>query len=107
MLDKKPEMYFQKVVGDVTHAPLMLVRTIQFSARPHIAKTQWYRDILNDFFKPDAKTMIEDVMHSVVQVAYDSMKKDTFGLAIYTPEGNQLRSYHSDARQQDTKIIDG
>lgn len=86
---------------------LELTRTIQWSQRPSISKTKWYRDILNDFFKPDAKTMIEDVMHSVVQVAYDSMKKDTFGLAIYTPEGNQLRSYHSDARQQDTKIIEG
>lgn len=86
---------------------MLYVRTIQWSQRPHIAKTQWYRDILNDFFKHDAKTMIEDVMHSVVQVTYEAMKKDVFGLAIYTPEGNQLRSYHSDARQQDTKIIEG
>jgi hypothetical protein len=46
-------------------------------------------------------------MHSVVQTEYERLGKDTFGLAIYTPEGNQLRSYHSDARGTDEKIITG
>ena len=84
-----------------------ITRTIQYSQRPHIAKSDWYRQILSDHFKPNQKTMIEDVMHSVVQVAYDLQGcKDTYGLAIYTPIGNQLRSYHADGRGDDEKIIE-
>jgi hypothetical protein len=82
-----------------------IVRTIQWSQRPHIAKTDWYKEILTTFLK-DKKGMIEDVMHSVVQVKYGELGMDTFGLAIYTPQGNQLRSYHSDGRGGDEKIIE-
>lgn len=81
-------------------------RTIQWSQRPHIAKSDWYREILENHFGKEQRTMIEDVMHSVVQDAYHRDGKD-FGLTIYTPDGNQLRSYHSDARGTDTKIIEG
>lgn len=81
--------------------------TIQWSQRPHIAKTDWYTKILNSYFAPQDKTMIEDVMHGVVQVSYDKFKKDVFGLYIYTPDGNQLRSLHSDGRGTDEKIIIG
>jgi len=97
------------------HRPLMLgteevngikfTRTIQWSQRPHIAKTDWYRKILTDHFHPTHKTMIEDVMHSVVQCTYHEKQID-MGLVIYTPEGNILRSYHSDARGDDEKIIE-
>jgi hypothetical protein len=83
-----------------------LQRTIQWSQRPHIAKTDWYRDILEKYFAPQHKKMIEDVMHGVVQTYYASEGYDKFGLTIYTPEGNQLRSYHSDGRGTDTKIIE-
>lgn len=82
-------------------------RTIQWSQRPHIALTEWYRDILRNHFRNDEKTMIEDVMHGVVQDVYNLTGKDAFGLAIYTPDGNQLRSYHSDARGADEKITYG
>lgn len=81
--------------------------TIQWSQRPHIAKTKWYQSVLFDYFPDGAKTMIEDVMHSVVIRKYNELGFDTFGLAIYTPEGNQLRSYHSDGRGTDEKIITG
>lgn len=81
-------------------------KTVQWSQRPHIAKTQWYRDILRTYFKPQDKTMIEDVMHSIVIEAHKLEGKD-FGLGIYTPEGNQLRSYHSDGRGSDEKITYG
>ncbi len=82
------------------------VRTIQWSQRPHIALSDWYRKILKDHFGPEHKTMIEDVMHSVVQCAYHEKEYDTFGLTIYTPEGIQLRSYHSDGRKDDVKIVE-
>jgi hypothetical protein len=97
MLDKEP----------VEIEGVRLVRTIQFSARPNIAKTNWYRNILYDYFKPGQKSMIEDVMHSVVIEKYKFYGGDIMGLAVYAPIGNQLRSYHSDGRGSDTKIIDG
>jgi sulfur relay (sulfurtransferase) DsrF/TusC family protein len=105
MLDKKPQLHYIKLVGGEEHDKLMLVRTIQYSQRPHIASAKWYLEILKAFFG-DKKTMIEDVMHSVVQETYKERGLDIFGLAIYTPEGNQLRSYHSDGRGGDEKIIE-
>lgn len=110
MIDKEPQFaqagYAQYGKED-KKVTAWLTRTIQWSQRPHIAKTGWYRSILHKYFKPGQVTMIEDVMHSVVQTEYDMRKEDIFGLAIYTPEGNQLRSYHSDGRGLDVKIIEG
>lgn len=106
MLDKEPIMYHQRIKGGVTECLINCVRTIQWSQRPHIAKTDWYRKILATWFPEGKRTMIEDVMHSVVQVQYEQHGIDTFGLAIYTPEGNQLRSYHADGRGEDEKIIE-
>lgn len=105
IFERIPAEHQYLMIGEISeHFPI--TRTIQWSQRPHIAKAKWYIDILNEYFKPNAKTMIEDVMHSVVQVKYDELKKDIFGLAIYTPEGNQLRSYHSDGRGHDEKITE-
>lgn len=95
MLDKHPV-----IVDDVP-----ITRTIQWSQRPHIAKTDWYRKVLSENFPEGFKGMIEDVMHGVVQESYKEHKKDLFGLAIYTPPGNMLRSFHSDGRGTDEKII--
>ncbi len=105
MLDREPQMYYQAVHDGIASQPVMLTRTIQWSQRPHIAKTLWYHKILHTHFQATPKGMIEDVMHSVVQTAFHASGQDYFGLAIYTPEGNQLRSYHSDGRGSDEKII--
>lgn len=81
-------------------------KTIQYSSRPFIAKKAWMQDLLRMHFDPEHRTMIEDVMHGIVQSEYYRVKRDTFGMVIYTPEGNQLRSFHSDGRKDDTKIIE-
>lgn len=109
MLEEVSYPYKQSDMGPTTkhQNSVWFRRTIQFSARPHIAKTDWYRGILAKHFPGNHRTMIEDIMHSVVQESYKHKREDIFGLAIYTPEGNQLRSYHSDGRGADTKIIDG
>lgn len=82
------------------------MRTFQWSQRPHIARKSWYLDILNKHFD-GRKTMIEDVMHSVCEVQYNEHRRDTFGMFIYAPDGLKLRSYHSDGRGKDEKIIEG
>lgn len=107
MLGLEPEMHYQKIIGGQVSTPLMLTRTIQWSQRPHVAKTEWYKFILKNYFDKTPVSMIEDVMHSVVQTSFSELGHDKFGLAIYTPEGNQLRSYHADGRGDDEKIILG
>lgn len=97
MIDKEP----------VILEGVRLVRTLQYSQRPHIAKSNWYRSFLFDYFETGSKVMIEDVLHGVVISKEKEIGFDTFGLAIYTPEGNQLRSYHSDGRKTDEKIVEG
>lgn len=95
------------MIGSEVENGIQFQKTIQWSQRPHIAKNGWYKEILKNHFKPEDKTMIEDVMHSVVQDYYTEHGTDGFGLAIYTPPGNQLRSYHSDGRGNDEKITYG
>lgn len=103
ILPEHEYLMLQKI--EIEGVPLR--RTIQWSQRPHIASTDWYRDILNKYFQNGQKTMIEDVMHSIVQEDYKLTGKDNFYLSIYAPQGNMLRSYHSDGRGSDEKIITG
>lgn len=73
-------------------------RTIQWSQRPHMARTDWYRDVIDAEFPIESRTMIEDWMHGVCEVA-DS--PDVWRLAIYTPTDSIMgiqRSGHSDGR---------
>lgn len=97
MLDKSPKLFNN----------IPLIRTIQYSARPHVAKANWYRDLLFNYFPKHSKEMIEDRLHGIVIDKYNDLGYDTFGLAIYTPHGNQLRSYHSNGRGSDEKIVIG
>lgn len=76
-----------------------LRRTFQWSQRPHLASTGYYRRILGEF-PAASNTMIEDRMHSVCQVEpYDHNR-----LAIYHPDGDIKRSYHLDGRGSEPKF---
>lgn len=99
MLDSQPE--------EICGVPMM--RTIQWSQRPHLASTAFYRDMLNIYFSKDAKTMIEDQVHGHLIEAYKrdgTMGWFSWRVWIYTPEGNIKRSYHLDARGEDSKYED-
>lgn len=96
MLDRDPQ--------DIHGAPLL--RTVQWSQRPHLASTGFYRRILANDFPAGYVGMIEDRLHSVV----DSAWRDTglagwhrYRLWMYSPEGQIKRSYHLDARGADPK----
>lgn len=75
--------------------------TRQFSARPHLARTQWYREILHTFFSPDARTFVEDKLHSVAE-----SRQDRFRMLLYTPPGNIQRSTHLDTRGDEPKFTE-
>lgn len=96
MLDEQP-IY----INDVE-----IVRTAQWSQRPHLASTEFYRRILQDHFSPDAKCMIEDGIIGKVLGAFTREGKvgwNRFKLGIYTPPGDMKRSYNLDGRSGDPK----
>lgn len=80
------------------HGAFPYRRTVQWSQRPHLAGSNYYRRILRDHFPATGRTMIEDKMHSVAQV-----DPDNHVIVIYHPEGNIKRSLHSDGRGGDPK----
>lgn len=83
-------------------------QTVQWSQRPHVATTAFYRQVMS-LFSPDAKCFIEDFIHGVVWNAYlkdGKLAYNQWRLYIYTPEGNIRRSYHTDGRQGAEKYDD-
>jgi hypothetical protein len=78
-----------------------LKKTMQFSARPHIATVEFYRRLLLRF-SPKARCFIEDAAYSICQ----SGPWEEWKMAIYTPEGNCKRSLHLDGRSGESKFDD-
>jgi hypothetical protein len=86
-----------------------MVPTSQWSQRPHLASTDFYRNILDRYFTPGALSMIEDGIHGRVQEAWQSRGLagwNEFKCWIYSPDGNIKRSYHTDGRGRDSKFDD-
>lgn len=71
-----------------------LMRTAQWSQRPHLSKVSYYNHILNEYFSDKTNCMIEDRMHSIVQSEPQSHE-----IYIYHPKGGIKRSYHLDGRE--------
>lgn len=83
-----------------------VVRTMQWSQRPHLAGADWYAEVLAEHFRPEGRTMIEDVLHSVCEVAWNEHGDtgwEQWRLAVYAPEGSMVRSLHTDGRGADPK----
>lgn len=90
---------------DICGIPMM--KTMQWSQRPHLASTFFYREMLNEFVTDQSRTMIEDTVHGRVQT--DCQDSGIMGwykwrLWIYYPEGNIKRSYTTDGRKDDPKF---
>lgn len=87
-----------------------LLETIQWSQRPHLAHTSFYKYILAKNFSENARCFIEDKLHSVVQEDYQLMGKrgwDIWKLFIYCPdEKNIKRSLNLDGRDGGEKYDD-
>lgn len=81
-----------------------LRRTRQWSQRPHLARTDYYRRMLDHpvFSKPN-NGFIEDVWHGQVQNFGDWTANK---VAIYHPEGSIRRSLHTDGRAGGPKFDD-
>ncbi len=102
MLDQQP-----RTTGHLAGAEVPLVRTVQWSQRPHVASTGFYRQMLGSYFGTKSRTMIEDVMHGVVQNAWHRHGQagwEQFRLVMYAPGGDEARSRHIDGRGDDPKF---
>jgi len=86
------------------------IETSQWSQRPHIASTAYYRRILGSHFTADAKCFIEDRMYGILEEAdridgYQGWVQHR--VHIYDPgNGNMKRSYHTDGRAGEAKYDD-
>jgi hypothetical protein len=80
-------------------------RTRQWSQRPHVASTSYYRDMITTKFSEHTKCFIEERMAG--QMEWDP---NTAKVYIYAPEdgrGNIKRSYTLDGRQDDPQFMEG
>lgn len=96
MLDQTPDVI----------AGVPLLRTAQWSQRPQLAATDFYRRMLGTYFGPAARTMVEDCLFGVVANAFTEDGEDgwdQFRLWIYAPDGDIKRSTHLDGREDDPK----
>jgi hypothetical protein len=93
-----------------SHNGIALTKTQQWSQRPHLASTAFYRAMIDYNFNPASHTMIEDVMHQVVEM---DMRRGgpqawyNWRIWMYNnpdADGSILRSYNLDGRQSDPKF---
>jgi hypothetical protein len=74
-------------------------RTMQWSQRPHLASTDYYRRLL-EHERLQGTTFIEDIACSIVQTEPWGANR----LAIFHPDGGNIkRTWHTDGREGDSK----
>lgn len=100
-----PEAHRYLMFGMEQDAPLL--RTSQYSARPHVATVEQYRKWLTEF-SPHANTFLEDKLHSVVQEGVKHQGWWSQKVHIYAPDSDQgwRRSGHLDGRAGGPKFDD-
>lgn len=105
--------HFESVIPE-PHRHLMFnlnghfLETAQWSQRPHLSKTTYYRDVIIP--RMPEKEFIEDNFHGVIQdqiLPYDKFSQmgwESHKLHIYHPDGSIKRSYHLDGREGTRKF---
>lgn len=81
-----------------------LLGTIQWSQRPHLASTAYYRHLIRRYFGQASRTMIEDVMHGVLQQSFHEGGWGMDRVFIYAPDGGYQRSTTTDGRGSEPKF---
>lgn len=92
MLDKEPKI--------IQGCPI--IRTAQWSQRPHFSTKAFYEHITRTYFSENAKTFYEDLLHGkVLEDWLHNREQGWFNwrVGIYAPAGNYKRSYHIDGRE--------
>jgi hypothetical protein len=92
--------------GPQVHSGVSLIPTAQWSQRPHLARTDFYRKMMAENFSEKSITMIEDKVHGVLYDAYKVKGKvgwSDWKVWIYAPEGDMAHSLNLDGRKNDPK----
>lgn len=101
----EPHKYLMEDDKPITVNNVPLIRTVQWSQRPHLTTKAFYRKLC-DMFSENARTFFEDYLHGKVINDWniDGIHGyNNWKIAIYAPEGNYKRSLHTDGRQGDVK----
>lgn len=102
-----PEPHKDLMIGKPENG---LLKTVQWSQRPHLASTAFYRRILENNFSSSAKCFLEDVLHGKLMQAFNEdgvQGWNQWRVHIYYPnEKNIKRSLHLDGRQGALKYDD-
>lgn len=93
MIDKEPI----NILG------VPLLRTKQWSQRPHLSATSYYEHIISTYFD-DKPRFIEHIMYGRIAEGGDNY--DEHRLHIYAPEGTYVRSKHLDGRRKGADYYD-
>lgn len=101
-----PEPHKHLMIGEPDDG---LLKTVQWSQRPHLASTAFYRNAVQ-FFTPEAKCFIEDLFYGRLIDTWDQKGIEgwkQWKLWIYHPEGGKIkRSYNLDGREGTQKYDD-
>lgn len=103
----EPHKYL--MLGEFKFKDLILTKTVQWSQRPHLARADFYRDILTKYFSENNNTFIEDRMYGIVYGNYEIKGEQAwsdFRLTLYTPEGDMKRLDNLDGRENGEKYDD-
>lgn len=109
------------MIGEDRVLGIDMVKTIQWSQRPHLASTAFYKDMIDRNFTDDSRIMIEDIIHGKVQDDYNidgMMGWYKWRLWIYANPANIQgdngmevqtikRSYTTDGRGDESKYEEG
>ncbi len=105
VLEPHRHLMVDEVPLDVEGVPLL--RTVQWSQRPHLAAAGAYRNWLEARWWRESDGMIEDRMHSVLESDWTQHRDPgRFRLTMYAPEGDIKRSTHLDGRGTDPKVTE-
>lgn len=95
--DKIPKEHEYLMLHD--HDIPFFTATKQWSQRPHVARTDFYTDLMQ-YFSPDSNCFIEDRLYTQCV----SGEFDAWRVYIYTPPGGIKRSLNLDGRAGDRKF---
>lgn len=78
--------------GTIQHVTMTFTR--QWSQRPFVANTEWFRQMMKRWFSNNSRCFIEDRVHGPSQ----NEPWGNWRIALYTPDGDIKRSTHTDGR---------
>ena len=86
---------------------IRLLKTYNWSMRPHIANTEYYRDLIEEFIDKNTRSYLEDIIYGIEKNRTDANPAvhSRFGTWVYYPEEGRMRNHvHHDCRGKETKV---